>query len=109
MPENSKPASYNLSSMPVARFPTSRMEPLVSSESQMFVFFPLENESGFRGGEQLRSFSIEGQLLQLDHGMVPIWEDQEDTCQIGLFIMIEQEKVLGTLLDFKIQDSESWL
>lgn len=76
----------SLPSMSVVRFPASSWDALVSSESQMFVFSSLKMKMkvNCRGSEQLRGFSIGGQLHQLKHRMVPVQDNQVDTCQIGL-------------------------
>lgn len=85
MPENSKPASYKPPFHARGQISSIKLDFLVSSESPMFVFFSLKMKVNFGGCEQPRSFSIGGQLHQLKQRMVPIQEDQEDTCQMGLF------------------------
>lgn len=86
MPENPKPASYKPSFHACGQISSIKLDPLVSSESQTLVFFSLKMKMkvNCRGCEQLRSFSIGSQLHQLKHRMVPIQDDQADTCQIGL-------------------------
>lgn len=81
-----------LPSMPVARFPTSGWVPWCLSRVRcLFLFSRNENARFFvffflRACEQLRSFSIGGQLLQLNHRMVLVQEDQENICQIRFLL-----------------------
>ena len=63
MPENSEPASYAPSLCAHGQISSIKMDPLVSSESQMFIFFSLRMKMkvNFSDCEQL-SFSTGGQL-----------------------------------------------